>query len=48
MKGLKSFEYRVWARSYIKHKGDFTKLNEIRNKIRIKKLGTTLLNSNSK
>jgi len=48
MKGLKSFEYRVWARSYVKHKGDFTKLNEIRNKIRIKKLDTNLLNSNSK
>jgi LAGLIDADG DNA endonuclease family protein len=47
MKGMKSFEFRVWARSYVKHKGDFTKLNEIRNKIRIRKLGTTLLNYKS-
>lgn len=42
MKGMKSFEFRVWARSYVKHKGDFTKLNEIRNKIRSRKLGTTI------
>jgi hypothetical protein len=48
MKGMKSFEFRVWARCYVKHKGDFTKLNEIRNKIRSRKLGTTILNSNSK
>ena len=47
MKGMKSFEFRVWARTYIKHKGNFTKLNEIRNKIRIRKLGTTLLNYKS-
>jgi hypothetical protein len=47
MKGMKSFEFRVWARSYVKHKGDLTKLNEIRNKIRIRKLGTTLLNYKS-
>jgi len=40
MKGMKSFEFRVWARSYVKHKGDFNKLNEIRNKIRFRKLGT--------
>lgn len=39
MKGMKSFEFKVWARCYVKHKGDFNKLNEIRNKIRIKKLG---------
>lgn len=43
MKGMKSFEFRVWARCYVKHKGDFSKLNEIRNKIRSRKLGTTLL-----
>jgi hypothetical protein len=43
MKGMKSFEFRVWARCYIKHKGDFSKLNEIRNKIRSRKLGTTIL-----
>jgi hypothetical protein len=39
MKGMKSFEFRVWARCYVKHKGDFNKLNLIRNKIRIRKLG---------
>jgi LAGLIDADG endonuclease/Cytochrome C and Quinol oxidase polypeptide I len=44
MKGMKSFEFRVWARCYVKHKGNFIKLNEIRNKIRSKKLGTTILN----
>jgi hypothetical protein len=38
MKGMNSFEFRVWARCYVKHKGDFNKLNEIRNKLRIKKL----------
>lgn len=48
MKGMKSFEFRVWARTYVKHKGNFTKLNEIRNKIRIKKLASTLLNYKSK
>lgn len=47
MKGMKSFEFRVWARCYVKHKGDFTKLNEIRNKIRSRKLNTTILNGNS-
>lgn len=38
MKGMKAFEFRVWARCYVKYKGNFTKLNEIRNKIRSKKL----------
>jgi len=47
MKGMKSFEFRIWARCYVKHKGDFSKLNEIRNKIRSRKLGTTILNYNS-
>jgi hypothetical protein len=47
MKGMKSFEFRVWARTYVKHKGNFIKLNEIRNKIRIRKLGATLLNYKS-
>ena len=46
MKGMKSFEFRVWTRCYVKHKGDFSKLNEIRNKIRSRKLGTTILNYN--
>jgi LAGLIDADG endonuclease len=44
MKGMKSFEFRVWARCYVKHKGDFTKLNDIRNKIRSKRLGTSIFN----
>ena len=48
MKGMKSFEYRVWARCYVKHKGDFNKLNQVRNKVRIKKLGTTMLEYKSK
>jgi len=48
MKGMKSFEFRVWARSYVKHKGDFNKLNQIRNKVRIRKLGTTMLDHKSK
>lgn len=43
MKGMKSFEFKVWSRCYAKHKGDFTKLNEIRNKIRSRKLGCTIL-----
>jgi hypothetical protein len=47
MKGMKSFEFRVWVRCYVKHKGDFTKLHAIRNKIRNRKLGTTLLNYNA-
>lgn len=47
MKGMKSFEFRVWARCYVKHKGDFSKLNEIRNKIRSRKLGKTILNYKS-
>ena len=34
MKGMKAFEFKVWARCYVKHKGYFSKLNEIRNKIR--------------
>lgn len=34
MKGVKSLEYRIWARSYVKHKNDFNKLYEIRNLVR--------------
>ena len=37
MKGLKSAEYRIWARSYLKNKGNFTELNKIRTQIRIMK-----------
>lgn len=47
MKGMKSFEFKVWARCYVKHKGDFIKLNEIRSKIRSKKLGTRILDNYS-
>jgi hypothetical protein len=47
MKGMKSFEFRIWVRCYIKHKGDFTKLYAIRNKIRNRKLGRNILNSNT-
>jgi hypothetical protein len=41
MKGMKSVEYRIWARSYTKHKGDTDKLSEIRDILR--KLKTKLL-----
>jgi hypothetical protein len=34
MKGVKSLEYRIWARSYSKNKGDYAKLYNIRNIIR--------------
>ena len=43
MKGMKSFEFKVWSRSYVKYKGDFNKLNEIRNKIRSKKTKNNIL-----
>lgn len=36
LKGFKSFQYRVWARTNIKHKGDYLKLSEIRNKLLFK------------
>ena len=34
LKGVKSLEYKIWKRSYVKNKGDFNKLNEIRKLIR--------------
>ena len=34
MKGIKSLEYKIWSRSYIKNKGDYVKLANIRNTIR--------------
>jgi hypothetical protein len=37
MKGMKSVEYRIWSRSYVKHKGDFLSLNKIRNNVQIMK-----------
>jgi len=34
MKGMKSVEYRIWARSYVKSKGNFSQLLKIRDLIR--------------
>jgi hypothetical protein len=34
MKGVKSLEYKIWARSYVKDKGNYEKLSDIRNTIR--------------
>lgn len=34
MKGMKSFEYRIWARSFVKHRGNFNKLSKIREQMR--------------
>ena len=34
MKGVKSLEYRIWARSYNKNKGNYGKLFKIRNIVR--------------
>lgn len=41
MKGMKSVEYRIWARSYAKNKGNYLALSKIRDIIR--KLRTKLL-----
>lgn len=41
MKGMKSVEYRIWARSYAKDKGNYNKLSSIREIVR--KLRTKLL-----
>ena len=34
MKGMKSVEFRIWERSYSKHKGDFKKLEMIQKQMR--------------
>jgi LAGLIDADG endonuclease len=34
MKGMKALEYRIWAKSFINDKGNFEKLNKIRNLVR--------------
>jgi len=34
MKGMKALEYRIWAKSYVNDKGNFEKLNKIRNLVR--------------
>jgi hypothetical protein len=41
MKGVKSLEYKIWARSYKKYKGNFEKLSSTRDTIR--KIRKTLL-----
>lgn len=41
MKGMKSVEYRIWARAYNKYKGDYKKLSGVREIVR--KLKTRLL-----
>jgi hypothetical protein len=43
---MKSVEYRIWARSYVKHKGNFLKLEKIRETVR--NLRTTRLNKEFK
>lgn len=49
MKGMKSLEYRIWARSYVKHKGNFVALNKIHNQVRnMKTKKYTLLDMNYK
>jgi hypothetical protein len=42
LKGMKSVEYRIWARSYNKHKGDFKSLDSIRNQMRTLRLQRSL------
>lgn len=37
LKGMKSVEYRIWARSYLNDKGNFLKLKKIRDNVRIMK-----------
>nr|YP_009463013.1 homing endonuclease [Pleurotus citrinopileatus]AUW35255.1 homing endonuclease [Pleurotus citrinopileatus] len=37
MKGIKSLEFRIWQRSYVKNKGNFIALNKIRERIRIRR-----------
>lgn len=38
MKGMKSVEYRIWSRIYIKHKRDYKALEKIRDRVRNMKL----------
>jgi hypothetical protein len=35
MKGMKSVEYRIWARTYVKDKGNFIALNKVRDSVRL-------------
>jgi hypothetical protein len=41
MKGMKAVEYRIWARSYYKDKGNYTNLSKVRDILR--KMKTKLL-----
>lgn len=34
MKGMKALEYRIWAKSFIKHKGNFDRLDKVRKLMR--------------
>lgn len=43
-KGMKAVEFRIWARTYVKHKGKFDKLEKVRKIIR--SLRSTRLNKN--
>ena len=44
MKGIKSVEYRIWSRSYVRHKGDYKALEKIRSQVRNMRLRTNTLN----
>lgn len=35
MKGMKTVEFRIWARTFVKHKGNYDKLLKIRESIRV-------------
>lgn len=35
MKGMKAVEFKIWARSFVKHKGKFKELHKIRENIRV-------------
>ena len=35
MKGMKTVEFRIWARSYVKDKGNYEKLRKLRDKMRV-------------
>ena len=35
--GMKSVEYKIWARTYTKHKGNYNKLLYVQSKIRMMK-----------
>lgn len=44
MKGMKSVEYRIWSRSYVKSKGNFIELSKIRDLMRSLKKKLTNVN----